>query len=145
MSSRFVRFLIAGGSSAVINLASRVLLNNFMSFEAAVIVAYLVGIVTAYTFSKIFVFEETGYGLATEFRRFFAVNMMSLAIVWVISVGLVVYVFPAITFRWHAELVAHFIGLSATSVVSYFAHKHYTFRAVSRTPLPPTLTSPETR
>ena len=130
-SNQFVRFLMTGGSSAVINLASRVLLSHFMSFEAAVAVAYLIGIVTAYTFAKLFVFEKTGHSLATEFRRFVVVNMMSFAVVWVISVGLAVYIFPAIHFRWHAEFVAHFIGLSWTAVVSYFAHKHYTFRAVS--------------
>jgi putative flippase GtrA len=42
--------------------------------------------------------------------------------------GLLHIVFPAIGFFWHAEDIAHFIGLSVPAVTSYFGHKHYTFR-----------------
>ncbi len=99
-----------------------------MSFEAAVAVAYLFGMVTAYVLARIFVFDKSGLAVATEFRRFVIVNLLSLAIVWVVSVGLAFYVFPAVGFRWHGEDVAHLIGVLSPSVVAYFAHKHYTFR-----------------
>ena len=128
ISSRFIRFLLTGGCAALVNLGSRYVLNLFMSFEAAVAVAYLFGMVTAYLLAKIFVFDKSGLAVATEFRRFAIVNLLSLAIVWVVSVGLAVYVFPAVGFRWHAEDVAHFIGVLSPSVVAYFAHKNYTFR-----------------
>ena len=128
MPNRFVRFLLTGGCAALVNLGSRYVLNLFISFETAVAVAYLVGMVTAYVLARIFVFDKSGVAVATEFRRFVVVNLLSLAIVWVVSVGLAFTVFPAVDFRWHAEDVAHLIGVLSPSVVAYFAHKHYTFR-----------------
>jgi putative flippase GtrA len=133
MSSRFVRFLLTGGCAALVNLGSRYALNLFMSFEAAVAMAYLFGMVTAYVLARVFVFEKSGLAVATEFRRFVIVNLLSLAIVWVVSVGLAFYVFPAVGFRWHAEDVAHLIGVLSPSVVAYFAHKRYTFSGEEQT------------
>jgi putative flippase GtrA len=131
MSNRFVRFLLTGGCAALVNLGSRFALNTFMSFQTAVAVAYLFGVVTAYVLAKIFVFDKSGLTAATEFQRFVIVNVMSLAIVWVVSVGLAIRVFPAVGFRWQPEAIAHLIGVLSPSVISYFAHKHYTFRAAA--------------
>jgi putative flippase GtrA len=128
MSGRFVRFLLTGGFAALVNVASRYVLNEYMTFEASVAVAYLFGVVTAYLLARIFVFESSGRAVATEFRRFVVVNALSLALVWGISVGLAVYLFPTLGFRWHPDTIAHFIGVASPAVVSYFAHKHYTFR-----------------
>ena len=128
MSGRFVRFLLTGGFAALVNVASRYVLNEYMTFEAAVAVAYLFGVVTAYLLARIFVFESSGRAVATELRRFVFVNALSLALVWGISVGLAVYLFPTLGFRWHADTIAHFIGVASPAVVSYYAHKHYTFR-----------------
>ena len=86
-----------------------------MSFEAAVAVAYLAGVVVAYVLAKIFVFDKSGAAVAAEFRRFVMVNILSLAIVWCVSVGLAIYVFPGLGLRWHAEAVAHFIGVLSPS------------------------------
>jgi putative flippase GtrA len=128
-SSRFVRFLLTGGFAALVNLGSRHLLNQYMSFGAAVAVAYLFGVVTAYSLARLFVFERSGHAIATEFRRFVVVNIISLAVVWSVSVGLALYLFPHLGFQWHAAAVAHFIGVASPTVIAYFAHKHYTFRA----------------
>jgi putative flippase GtrA len=64
-SSRFVRFLVTGGFAALVNLGSRYLLNQYMSFEAAVAVAYLFGVVTAYSLARLFVFERSGHAIAS--------------------------------------------------------------------------------
>ena len=132
MSSRFVRFLLTGGCAALVNLGSRWALNHIMSFEAAVAVAYLFGMVTAYALAKVFVFDKSGLAVTTEFRRFAVVNLLSLAIVWFVSVGLALSAFPALGFGWHPDDVAHLIGVLSPSVVAYFAHKHYTFRGEER-------------
>ena len=128
-SGRFVRFLLTGGFAALVNLVSRYILNQYMSFEAAVALAYLFGMVTAYALARLFVFERSGQAIATEFWRFVLVNLISAAVVWGVSVGLAVYLFPAIGFRWRPDTVAHFIGVASPTVIAYFAHKHFTFRA----------------
>ena len=65
--TRFLRFVVTGGLAALVNLASRYLLNFFMSFAVAVAVAYLFGMTTAYVLGRIFVFERSGRTVATNF------------------------------------------------------------------------------
>lgn len=127
MTAEFLKFLVTGGIAAIVNLASRYGLNRFMPFEAAVVVAYLAGMTTAYVLARLFVFQSSGRSVASEFRRFALVNVVALVLVWLISVGLARIVFPALAFTWHADDIAHFIGVLAPAVTSYFGHRLYTF------------------
>lgn len=132
MSRQFVKFLLTGGVAALVNLGSRYLLNEVVDFEVAVALAYLLGMVTAYVLARLFVFEASGRSVASEFKRFTIVNLFSLVLVWSISVGLARLVFPAIGFAWHADDVAHFIGVMAPAIASYFGHRFYTFASSAR-------------
>jgi putative flippase GtrA len=60
--------------------------------------------------------------------KFATVNVVSFAQVWLVSVGLARLLFPALTFQWHADSVAHMIGVASPLLFSYYAHKHFTFR-----------------
>ena len=55
------------------------------------------------------------------------VNIVALGFVWVISVGLARVVFPAIGMTWHANDIAHLIGVLAPAVTSFIGHRFYTF------------------
>lgn len=127
MSGEFLRFLSTGGFAAVVNLVSRHELNRIMSFEIAVILAYLLGMLTAYVLARRFVFQASGRSVVSELKRFTIVNVFSLVLVWSISIGLANHLFPAVGLVWHAEDIAHFIGVAAPAVVSYFGHRAYTF------------------
>lgn len=127
MTSEFLKFLMTGGLAALANLASRYALNLVMPFEAAVVVAYLIGMTTAYILARLFVFQRSGRSVASEVRRFAIVNVVALAIVWLVSVGLARLLFPAVGFTWHADDIAHLIGVLSTAVSSYFGHRLYTF------------------
>jgi putative flippase GtrA len=126
----FVRFLLTGGLAALVNLESRYMLNKFMSFEAAVALAFVFGVSTAYVLAKVFVFAASGQAISNEFGRFLVVNLVALVVVFCVSVGLATEVFPAINFSWHADSVAHFIGVISPVAFSYVAHRRYTFRRV---------------
>jgi putative flippase GtrA len=126
--SQFLRFLAAGGTSAALNFSSRFLFSLAMSYELAVLFAYLVGIVSAYALMRWFVFDASGRGVGSELFRFTLINLVGLVQVWVISVGLVRLVFPWAGFDWYAEGVAHFLGLSSLAITSFFAHRHFSFR-----------------
>lgn len=123
----FGRFLVTGGVAAGVNVGARWLLSHSMVYEVAVVVAYLVGMVTAYALSRLFVFERSGRAMVDEAVRFTLVNMVALAQVWIVSVGLARLVFPAIDFTWHAEDIAHLIGVAIPAVTSYFGHRHFSF------------------
>lgn len=128
VTSQFLRFLVTGGLAAAANLLCRYLLDFVVPFEIAVALAYLVGMTVAYLLARAFVFDTSGRGRVSEFKRFAVVNLFALVVVWVVSVGLARIVFPAIGFTWHADDIAHLVGVLAPVVTSYFGHRYYTFR-----------------
>lgn len=124
----FLRFVVTGGIAAAANIASRVALSQALSFQLAVVLAYLVGMTTAYVLARTFVFERSGQSVRHEYVRFALVNVIALAQVWAVSVGLAYWLFPALGFTFHAELIAHVIGVVSPVFTSYYGHKFFTFR-----------------
>jgi putative flippase GtrA len=133
VSPQVIRFLVTGGIAAGVNIVARYLLNRVMSFDLSVVVAYMIGMATAYMLARLFVFERSGRSVASEFQRFFIVNMFALGVVWVTSVGLAKIVFPRLDFTWHAEDLAHVIGVLTPAVTSYLGHRSYTFSKTRQT------------
>lgn len=127
LAGEFGRFLLTGGVAAGVNVVSRWLLSHVMAYEAAVVAAYLAGMATAYLLTRTFVFARSGRTVADEALRFALVNLVALAQVWVVSVGLARLVFPATGLVWHAEDIAHLIGVAIPAVTSYFGHRHFSF------------------
>lgn len=99
-----------------------------MSFEIAVALAYLLGMITAYTLARMFVFSNSPDGIRNEFVRFTIVNAFALVVVWCVSVGLAKVVFPFVDFQWYAEDIAHIIGVLVPAVTSFLGHKYFTFK-----------------
>ena len=124
---QFAKFLVTGGIAAIVNIISRYLLSDLMLFEVAVTIAYLIGMTTAFFLAKLFVFPETGGSAQGKYARFALVNLLSLAMVWGVSVGLLRGLFPLINFTWHAEMVAHVIGVVSPAVPSFWGHRNFTF------------------
>ena len=130
MSARtqFAIFLLTGGIAAAVNILTRMALESFVGYEAAVGLAYLVGMTTAFILARMFVFKPVGGGAHGQFFRFALVNGVAFAQVWLVSVGLAEIVFPAVGFTWHSETVAHVIGVLSPVVTSYILHKRFSFR-----------------
>lgn len=124
---RFAGFIVAGGIAAAVNLGSRWLLSHVLPYEAAVAVAYLAGMATAFWLSREYVFRPAGDRNAGEFGRFALVNAGSFLVVLGVSVGLARYGLPAIGWRWRPEDIAHLVGVASPIVLSYYAHKHFSF------------------
>jgi putative flippase GtrA len=128
--SRFVRFLLVGGTAALVNVLSRIAFNFFVTYTAAIVIAYMCGMTTAYVLNKLFVFAPSGRAIHEEYLRFTIVNMAALAQVWLVSIGLAFYTFPWIGLIWHAETIAHIVGVAVPTVASYFGHRHFSFASV---------------
>jgi putative flippase GtrA len=128
LPSAFLRFVVSGGIAAGANILARIALSQVMAYEWAVALAYLVGMATAYGLMRVFVFERSGGSATGEVGRFVLVNLVALVQVWIVSVGLARWLFPAIGFAWHADTVAHVIGVLSPVIASYVGHKHFTFR-----------------
>ena len=124
----FVLFVLTGGFAALVNIVSRIVLNLAMPYEIAIIVAYLCGMTVAFWLGRQFVFMPSGRAVHDEYLRFGIVNLVALAQVWIISVGLGRFIFPAIQFTFHADTVAHVIGVIAPVFTSYLGHKYFSFQ-----------------
>ena len=59
-----MRFLAVGVVAALVNILSRIALNYVMSYEVAIVVAYVCGMTTAYVLNKLFVFSPSGRAAA---------------------------------------------------------------------------------
>jgi putative flippase GtrA len=101
-----------------------------MSFRYAVVAAYLIGMLTAFALSKLFVFQPSGRHPGHELFYFSLVNLLAIAQVWAVSVGLAEYLFPAIGMTLYPEGIAHAIGIAIPVFTSYLGHKHFSFRRV---------------
>jgi putative flippase GtrA len=126
---QFARFVLVGGIAAAVNILSRIALNLAMSYEAAIVVAYVCGMTTAYLLNKLFVFAPSGRPVHEEYWRFTIVNLVAVAQVWIVSVWLAFSVFPTIGFTWHAETIAHIVGVMLPTFTSYFGHRYFSFGA----------------
>ncbi|MDC3363306.1 GtrA family protein [Planktomarina temperata] len=124
---RFLKFLITGGLAAIFNLLFRWFLNGFIVFEIAVLASYICAMLLAFYLTKIFVFEATDTSLIVQLFRFILVNIVSLLIVWSVSVALYRVIFPYLDFHWYAKSISHLIGVCSPVFVSYILHKKYTF------------------
>ncbi|MFO8024394.1 GtrA family protein [Thiohalophilus sp.] len=128
LRTEFMQFLVVGGFAALVNFVSRIIINEWVGYRLAVILAYLVGMLTAFILSKLYVFEKSGRHHWHELRDFTLVNLLAVVQVWLISVGLAEYLFPAAGYTFYAPEVAHLIGLAIPAVTSYLGHKYYSFR-----------------
>lgn len=124
---RFAGFVVTGGIAATVNLVSRWAFNLILPYEAAISLGYLLGMVTAFLLARFLVFKSAGSAWIGEFGRFALVNAVSFLVVLGVSIALARLVLPWIGWRWHPDDVAHLIGVASPIVLSYHAHKHFSF------------------
>lgn len=124
---QFARFVVAAGMSVPVNLGTRILFSRHLPYEVAIVLSHACGMVTAYVLTRLFVFERSGRSTASELGRFALVNVVSAAQTWLVAVGLVRVVFPAVGFTAHPEFIAHLLGLGLASVTSFYWHRRYSF------------------
>jgi putative flippase GtrA len=121
-------FILVGSIAAAVNWTSRLVLSMAgVQFSIAIVIAYIVGMVTAYTLSRRFVFDRSGRSVSNEVVRFAIVNLVALLQVWLVTIGLDSWVLPGIGWNWHPAELAHAIGIASPILTSYFGHRYFTF------------------
>lgn len=128
VSKNFLLFLLTGGFAAAVNWGSRIAYNLWMPYSAAIIVAYITGMITAFVLAKRFVFTSSTQSTRHSVLFFTLVNLVAVLQTWVVSVGLAYYVFPRLGFSWHARDVAHAFGVAVPVFSSYVGHKKWSFK-----------------
>lgn len=125
---QFIAFVMVGGGAAALNFLSRIVFSLWMNYAVAITLAYVVGMITAFTFNRLLVFRGASNRMREQMLWFTIINLLALAQTLAVSYALARYLFPAMGMDWHAELVAHAIGVAVPVVTSYVGHKKLSFR-----------------
>ena len=123
-----VRFLLAGGTAALINFCMRMLLSNYVHYAIAIVLAYFCGMATAFVLNRRFVFRDWTNRLHQQIAWFVTVNAVALLQTLAVSLLLADAVLPMLGITWHAEEIAHAAGILVPIFTSYLGHKKWTFR-----------------
>jgi putative flippase GtrA len=132
--SRFPRFLVAGGIAALANVVSRWLFNFVVPYVPAIVLAYLVGMVTAFALNRRFVFAGATRPLHGQVFWFTVINIAALGQTVAVSVLLDRIVFPWIGWTWQPETLAHMAGVVVPVFTSYIGHHRLTFAGSNQPP-----------
>src|SRR5690606_35672070 len=81
------RFIVAGALASLVNWLARFPLDLVMPFAAAVLGAMMIGMICGFLLYDRWVFPGSTRALASKIRDFIAVNLVSQAIMFVVSVG----------------------------------------------------------
>jgi putative flippase GtrA len=127
-SRQFLYFLLTGGLAAVVNFSSRIVLNVWMGFSEAIILAYLIGMITAFCLARRFVFTASTMPLRRSALFFTLVNLAAVLQTWLISMGLSMYVLPAMHVTRLVPEISHAVGVMVPAFTSYIGHKYVSFR-----------------
>lgn len=128
VSKDFLMFLLTGGFAAAVNWGSRIVYNIWMPYSAAIVVAYITGMITAFILAKLFVFTKSTQSTAHSIFFFTLVNLVAVLQTWGVSVGLAYHVFPWIAMNWHPRDIAHLVGVAVPVFTSYIGHKKWSFK-----------------
>ncbi|GEM_PF-412284 len=127
-SSAFVKFVIVGGFAATINFGSRIGLSVFLDYAMAIVVAYLIGMLTAFILNRLFVFESQDGRTAHQFFYFTLVNLFAIFQTLVVSLVLARMVLPSLGIEFWVEEIAHFFGICVPVFTSFLGHKYLSFK-----------------
>lgn len=127
-SRQFLVFLLTGGLAAAVNFGSRILYNQWMGFSAAIVLAYITGMITAFVLAKVFVFRDSQRSLHQSALYFVLVNGVAVLQTWAISLLLADWLLPALGIRQYVHELAHAAGVVVPVFTSYLGHKHLSFK-----------------
>lgn len=128
LNTQFVRFVLVSAVAAGANFGARVFFSLFVTFPTAVVLAFLVGLSTAFLLNRSFVFPAPTGSVERQIFWFVAINLCAAALTLAVSLLMLHQVLPAIGVQQHAEAIAHAFGIVAPALASYAGHKYLSFR-----------------
>lgn len=126
-AQQFLLFLIAGGFAAAANISSRMLLGHWLPYITSIVVAYCLGMMTAFALNKWFVFGQADNRLRHQVLWFIAINLAAIVQTLVVSLLLAHWPLPALGVHFHNESITHAVGVLVPVVTSYVGHKRLSF------------------
>jgi len=128
MNRQIAMFIVAGGLAACVNFFSRMLLSRWLDYSVAIVVAYLLGMITAFALNRLLVFKQVSHSMRHQVFWFSVVNLAAVTQTLLISLFLAKWLLPSIGFTWHAQSVAHAVGVLVPVATSFVGHKYLSFK-----------------
>ena len=128
INKEFILFILTGGFSAIINLTSRIIISNFLRFEISVLIAYLIGMITAYYLAKKYVFLNIKKSYKKSFPIFALVNLVAVLQTFFISKYIRLFLINISNNFMIIDFISHLCGVIFPIFSSFFGHKYITFR-----------------
>ena len=128
INAEFIKFVMAGGVAALINFSSRIILSFVFDYVTAIVIAYLLGMATAYGLCRLFVFLPTRNNNLQQIGYFSLVNIFAILQTLAVSLVLVSYLHFFTDDIALREALAHFVGVCIPIFTSYLGHKFLTFK-----------------
>jgi len=135
MDNQVVRFLLHGGTAALINWLVRFPLALAMPNDAAIIVAYAIGMSAGFALYRRYVFPGSTVPIAKQIAVFLLVNAVGAVVVLGITLFILAVLPTSVGPQAMREGFAHGLAIGFGAVSNFFGHKLLTFRA------PPSSTS----
>ena len=127
-SRQFLLFILTGGTAAIVNFTSRIVLNAWLSFTVSIFFAYVLGAITAYCLTRAFVFARSRQPISHSIGFFIIINLIAILQTWGVSVVLANYILPWLRVDSFKKEIGHGIGIIIPVFTSYVGHKKWTFR-----------------
>jgi putative flippase GtrA len=128
LNKEFIKFMGVGGFAAAVNFGSRIILSNFFPYVYAIIIAFVFGVITAYSLCRMWVFDPQENSQIQQIGYFTFINVIALLQTVIVSLVLVKYILVGITDLSLREAIAHFVGVCLPVFTSYLGHKYITFK-----------------
>jgi putative flippase GtrA len=120
-------FLLVGGLAAAVNFGSRIALGTVLNYVPSIVVAFCLGMVTAFVLNRALVFKSASNAIHHQAAWFVAINGLAMIQTVLVSLVLARWVLPGLVIEQYAETIAHGIGVAVPVVTSYFGHKYLSF------------------
>jgi putative flippase GtrA len=125
-SKQFIYFLFAGSTAAFVNFTSRLLLRSYMDIVFSAVIAYSLGLLTAFVLYKKLVFPFSEKPLNFQLRRFLSIQIGFMPIVIIIFMTLS-DILDTIGFGNLSEPLAHAISIGMPALITFLLYKLFVF------------------
>lgn len=128
LSPQFIRFLLVGGFSAVVNFSVGYLSADYLPLNIDYILGHLSGMVVAFILFELLVFGKADHERHKSIGAFILINLLAVVQTYIIGTALEGHFFPSIGYTFFADELARAIAIMVPVVSSFIGHKHITFR-----------------
>lgn len=127
LTKQFAQFVMVGGLAAVLHWLARYLLNLWLPFGWAVVIAYLVGMAVAFVLNSLVVFPKAAKPRAVQVRDFVLINLAFLPVVWLASLQVDLWL-TALGMVRHSHELAHAIAIPIPMLATFLLYKFLAFK-----------------